>query len=149
MLAFEDEQVVGSARVRWVRAPLHVVEGCTCEGSSEVMVASLDGGLWLPLGFAHGEHGLHLEHMAEMVEDEGECEAMRRLSAAFGLPWDKLTLAVLHGLFVLIAALEDDTLNLIASLEDERLAELRLTCPAPANVLRALRMMRDYGARTQ
>lgn len=152
MLAFEDEQVVGSARVRWVRAPRHMADArCGCGDAFAVMMVSGGGaGLWWP-AVVQGLADDRAEMVAEVFEHESDAAVLgaAKCSAAFGLEWETLTLRLVHAQVVLGDALEDETLDVLRGLDPEGLLELRKTCPEPAHVVRALRLMREYGARTQ
>lgn len=140
-LEVQSERTLAGLPARWVRFD---------ELRVDVLLVSAEGGLWVPAAeVVWGED--RDEAVAEAVGEDWD--RWRRgavlVSTAFGVPWEDLSLSVIAGQLALVQALEDETLEVLRRLDPERLVELRLTCPRPAQVVRALRCMRDYGARTQ
>lgn len=149
VLAVDSEEMVGEVLVRWVRVPEHLDESCRC-GDVDLMVLAGCPGLWIPGGTV----GLQ-EERADVIDDlRGEGLAAdawdlgaEKLCAAFGLPWEDLSLAAVRGLLVLLRALEEETLELLQELETLGLLEMRRACGKPAQVLRALWLLRDHMGR--
>jgi hypothetical protein len=146
VLSVDSEEMVGEVLVRWVRVPEHLDESCRC-GVGDLMFVSGCPGLWVPaLGVGSDEDrdellGRHREDL------DGWDLGAEKLCAAFGLPWEDMSLAAARGLMVLVRALEDETLALLAELDTERLLGMRRACGKPAQVLRALWLLRDHMGR--
>lgn len=144
-----EEEDRGAVLIRWVRAPAHLVPDCK-HGEVDVMLVSTPTcGLWSPAMTVlpdEREAGIAeaYEHGAEPWE-----RGVAAYSAAFGLEWERLTVTAIRGLFVLLDALEEPTVRLLHALDPEKLLQMRLAAPDPANVLRNLRLMRSYAAATQ
>lgn len=146
VLEVQSEEMLGDVVVRWVRVPMHLREGCEHAETDLMVVGTL--GLWCPAALLLvGQPRDELRE--ELTEDNGWEAGVARYVAAFGCPWEQLSMPVARGLLVLMQALEDETLDVLHGLDPVRLVELRLACPRPAQVVRALRAMREYGARTQ
>lgn len=141
-----DDVMVGTVPGRWIRTSTHLDPDCGC-GEVEVLLVSMaDGALWIPAGIAlAGRDALLAAHEC----DEEWPLVVERMAAAFGLPWERMTVSRVRGQMVLLAVLEEGTLGVLASLDPERLFEMRRVNREPAEVLRALRLMRDYGAARQ
>jgi hypothetical protein len=150
VLAVDSEEMVGEVLVRWVvRVPEHLDESCRC-GDVDLLFVSGCPGLWVPGGTVGVQ-----EERADVIDDirgDGlEADAWdlgaQKLCAAFGLPWEQLSLAAARGLMVLLMALEEGTLDLLREWETLGLLEMRRACSKPAQMLRALRLLRDHMGR--
>jgi hypothetical protein len=149
VLEVVDDVMVGTVPGCWIRTPTHLDPDCSC-GEVEVLLVSLpDGALWLPMGLVRdGDRDALTDCLLD--QEAGSWEfAAARLTAAFGLPWERLTVSRVRGQLVLLMALEDSTSEVLNGLDPERLFELRRVSREPADVVRALRLMRDHGSRTQ
>ncbi len=151
-LAIEAEQEIAGTLLRWVRVGAHMHPDCACPDVGEVDVLLVStpeaGGYWLPHAVAWpGQSRADL--LGEIDLGTVFTRATSRCSAALGVEWEALSVLVIRGLFALLAALEPPTLAVLAGLKPERLVELRRTCPLPADVVRALRLMREAQGSTQ
>lgn len=148
-LIFTGEERLGAVLLRWVPAPTHLDVSCGCGAVDVLVVADERSGLWMAAAVC--ETPEHREAvLSELSEDEASVdEATARCSAAFGVPWEELSVAVMRGQLVLMAALEPRTIDVLRELDPGRLVEMRLVNVKPAQVVRALRAMRDYAAGTQ
>lgn len=147
VLAVESEETLGGVLVRWVRAPIHMRDGCEHGETDLMLVGTL--GLWCPAALLTVGQPRE-EIVAELTVEVGadwEVQVSRYV-AAFGCPWVEMSMAVARGLLLLVQALEERTLLVLHGLDPERVVELRRTCPRPAQVVRALRAMGEYAART-
>jgi hypothetical protein len=147
VLTVESEETLGSVLVRWVRAPLHLDDSCGC-GDGTVMVAAADDtDLWCALAVL-GPGETCQEGRDRLMEGLEWERSTAQLAAAFGWPWAKLTVPAMRGQLVLGHALEDETLLMLVRVDPERLLDMRLTCTQPADMVRALRLMREHARRS-
>ncbi len=151
-LVIAAEQSVGMVLVRWVRAPRHLHPQCLCGDADVMVVSTADVGLWVPAAVVPSGAD-RAEVLDGMVGPEGELGA-GLCAAAFGQPWERLTVLMLGGQLALLAALEEATLDVLSGLEPLGVLGMRRGLRVDSewagapDVVRALRLMRDYaGAR--
>lgn len=144
VLEVVDEVMVGSVPGRWVSVPAHLDPDCGCGEVEVLMVALPDRTLWLPAGMALEGRDVLLADCLN-VGDEAYAGVSSRLAAAFGMPWEVLTVSMVRGQFVLVSFLEEGTKDMLSALEPEELFEMRHANPMPAEMVRALRFIREFG----
>ncbi len=139
-----DEEDVGGVAGRWVSVPVHMDPDCGC-GTAEALLVSLApvDTPWLPAGWAfEGREALVRSCLGH--GEDAWWQGVARLTAAFGLPWEVLTVSMMRGQCVLLAVLEEATKDQVAELEPGVLIGMREANPMPADMVRALRFMRAF-----
>jgi hypothetical protein len=141
-VALMDESVVGDLTLRWMRVP---AEG---HAPVDVLLVSADRKLWLAATLVelHEDRDAMLE---ELLDDEHWQRGAPVAAAAFGMPWETLSPAVLQAQMVLLDALEPETLMMLGRCGFEAVTRLRESNPQPSGMVRALRLMRSHMASTQ
>lgn len=148
MLPVVLEAAVPGLEARWLDVSSHLRPGCTHDRALALVVTMEDADLWVcaamsPAGA--GEAQMR-EYVDEMDSPEGVYGAAR-CSAAFGMPWAKLTEGMLRSQLLLIAVDgEQAFMEQMRRSTPEQLVRLReaLRPGLPGDVARALVWCRTY-----
>lgn len=135
---------------RWVEVSAHLDPLCVCAAPSRALVVTSPGfDLWVCSAVAPVSDDWS-GVLASISEPEGEF-AVARCAAVLGVPWADVTEPVLVAQVMLLASWEESLAALVRESSPDQLLALRqhVFGGRPADVVRALRCVRDYAAVVQ
>lgn len=133
--------------VRWVRGVCSHPD-CGCGDPKRLLVLAAAGtDLWVCGGWVaeNDDPGPLLDAFREAGDDV----LVAKSAAAFGMPWDELTLAMLTGQVALLLGVSEEVMCAIRSRPVAELLGLRALVQSPADMARALRLLHDYAGANQ
>lgn len=135
--------------VRWLDVSADLDPGDGCAERARALVATASGfDLWVccGLGPADGDW----DSLDELRDVKGET-AVARAAAVFGVPWGSLSESVMRAQLVLLQGAEESLMERVREASPDQLLALRqhVFGGRPGDMVRVLRVLRDYAAVTQ